>query len=65
MGANMTCMDTKWSLKGDWVVGREEGGWVGHLDHDADELGGLPCGWGLLDSVATFSCDAISLKGTL
>jgi len=33
-------MDTKWSWMGDWVVGREEGGWVGHLDHDADELGG-------------------------
>lgn len=65
MGANKTCMDTKWSLMGDWVVGREEGGWVGHLDHDADELGGLPCGCGRLDSVETFSCDATSLKGTL
>ena len=26
MGTNRTCMDTKWSWMGDWVVGREEGG---------------------------------------
>ena len=42
----------KWSWMGDWVVDREGSGWVGgwaggrvgHLDHDAHEFAGLPCG---------------------